>query len=755
MGVDLVRECQRTLAQVADEVEGGLLYVDEGAGEALHYLGGLAFVLQLGVRSICSLENASPLDAAVAWQGGKLQKVVILTARLLSDAHRYILRCLRCHPSVKKCTIYTSISQEGHSACFETPLGHNAFGEYRSLLQQDLQGGSGGDEYEIIVRHAPLLMCALTANLFVLPSGGAEAEAPLSDHKKTDSSLGPGLPAIDTGVTFDVDDRIPSGAALLGYFLQQLTAQLDVKVDVFSLGPLAHLVGNLVTDLSSSISLDHGSQRKPAALLLVDRSLDLITPACHNDNFMDLVVYSLLRRPTVLPPSRPQVNGGGSQPVARPPMDFRVPTGGKQNGEDRSAEFPLFPLMTGWDCKTRRESLSVQNDASEEDKAQVMGGSLAAPWNQLWLFTLDSMLDKSTKDATLMLRKWFHEALRHEKQPVPAKARLGAMTSAELTSLQTAMAAKPDMTLRHLDLLQVARAMEEVRSGEKRSKWEAVSSAEKILRLSVNDGSQSIALQLSDMVRQISNDGMLDLTDVLTLAIVGYALAGEASPKGFSNGPFSWEEERVLTDSLLEAILRGPTKLALPSRLQRALKSHWEGPKGSKPVVEKQEDDWGQWEGVEDESEDGDYLEAHLKLEIRDWLQDLMSRLHCISRARVRLPAALRSSEEQVFSMGLLHKMFSLIFSKSDVPGLHHHISSVGRIFKSGLGRFGLGQAKPKLGDQKLIIVFVIGGICGSEIRDIKEAQMGLQGAEGVEVLIGGTTFLSPSDTRDLLLASH
>lgn len=48
---------------------------------------------------------------AVAWQGGKLQKVVILTARLLSDAHRYILRCLRCHPSVKKCTIYTSISQ--------------------------------------------------------------------------------------------------------------------------------------------------------------------------------------------------------------------------------------------------------------------------------------------------------------------------------------------------------------------------------------------------------------------------------------------------------------------------------------------------------------------------------------------------------------------------------------------------------------------------------------------------------------------
>lgn len=84
-----------------------------------------------------------------------------------------------------------------------------------------------------------------------------------------------------------------------------------------------------------------------------------------------------------------------------------------------------------------------------------MGGSLAASWDQFGLFSLESMLDKSTKDASLMLRKWFHEALRSEKQSIPAKARLGAMTSAELASLQTALSAKPDMTIRHLDLLQV------------------------------------------------------------------------------------------------------------------------------------------------------------------------------------------------------------------------------------------------------------------------------------------------------------
>lgn len=783
MGVDLVRECQRCLAQVADEVEGGLLYVDEGAGESLHYMGGLPFVLQLGIRAICSLENASPLDAAVAWQGGRLLKVVVLTARLLSDAHRYVLRCLRCHPNVKKCTIFTSVSQEGHSACLETPLGHNAYQEYRSLLQQDLQSsgkrvsldGSFGwsesreisDDFEIIIRHVPLLMCALAPNLFVLPSGGAEAESPLSDLK-SGPSLGPGLPPIDTGVMFDVDDRVPSGASLLGHFLHQLTSQLDVKVDVFSLGPLAHLVGNLVTDLSSSIVLDHGSQRKSAGLLLVDRSLDLITPTCHNDNFMDRVVYSLLRRPTVLPSSRPQMTGNESQPLARKPMDFRVPTVSRRGDASKIAEFPLLPLMTGWDRKAQKDPSHGHDDSSgaaEDDIGQMMGGSLAISWDRLGLFSLENMLDKSTKDATLMIRKWFHEALRQEKQPVPVRARLGAMTPGELASLQAALSAKPDMTIRHVDLLQVARAMEEVLSGDKRSKWEAVSSAEKILRLSVNDGSQSIALQLSDMVQQISHDGMLDLSDVLTLAIVGYALAGEASPKGLSSGPFAWQEEAVLTESLVDAVMKGRSDLGFSERLKRALDAHWKKSEGNftqggveeknaEKLTTNDDDGWGEWEGLEEDIDDGDYGETQLKLEIRDRLQEVMSVLHCVSRARARLPVALRSTEEQVFPTGLLQQVFSLIFAKADVPGLHHHSSSVGNFFKSGLGRFGLGQRlqQPKLGDYRTIIVFVVGGISGSEIREIKEAQMGHPGSESVEVLMGGTTFLTPSDMRDLLL---
>lgn len=255
--------------------------------------------------------------------------------------------------------------------------------------------------------------------------------------------------------------------------------------------------------------------------------------------------------------------------------------------------------------------------------------------------------------------------------------------------------------------------MEEALGSEKWSKWEALASAERILKLSVNDGSQSVPLQISDMVQQTTQDAMLNLCDVLTLAVVGYGLAGEATPNGpSSTGPFAWQEEAVLKKSLLDVILEGHLRgadLGIFRRLETALNAHWQRArgdqsgedqgKGEEKKSTKQnnvqvDDDWGEWEGVDEVSEEEEYGEAQLKLELRDQLEDVFSVFHQVAGARARLPGSLRSSEEQagVFPMGLLQRLFSLIFSKADVPGLQQHSSTVGRFFKSGLGRFGLGQ---------------------------------------------------------------
>jgi hypothetical protein len=84
------------------------------------------------------------------------------------------------------------------------------------------------------------------------------------------------------------------------------------------------------------------------------------------------------------------------------------------------------------------------------------------------------------------------------------------------------------------------------------------------------------------------------------------------------------------------------------------------------------------------------------------------------------------------------------VWGKNDVPGLEYHSTTVGRLFKSGFGRFGLGQAssdlvnskrmylmnhdtyselyfwilqtKPSLADQNILMVFVVGGINAAEV---------------------------------------
>ncbi|PNX54737.1 hypothetical protein L195_g048358 [Trifolium pratense] len=60
-------------------------------------------------------------------------------------------------------------------------------------------------------------------------------------------------------------------------------------------------------------------------------------------------------------------------------------------------------------------------------------------------------------------------------------------------------------------------------------------------------------------------------------------------------------------------------------------------------------------------------------------------------------------------------------------------------------------QAKPSLADQNVILVFVIGGINGLEVRQALEA-LAESGRPDIELLVGGTTLLTPDDMLDLLL---
>ncbi|KAF5790371.1 putative Sec1-like, domain 2, Sec1-like superfamily protein [Helianthus annuus] len=62
---------------------------------------------------------------------------------------------------------------------------------------------------------------------------------------------------------------------------------------------------------------------------------------------------------------------------------------------------------------------------------------------------------------------------------------------------------------------------------------------------------------------------------------------------------------------------------------------------------------------------------------------------------------------------------------------------------KAGLdGLVWIGQAKPNLSDQNVILVFVVGGMNGIEVLEAQEA-LSESGRVDVEVVLGGTTFLT------------
>jgi hypothetical protein len=49
--------------QIGDEIADSIVYMDAGTLEAFQFIGGFPLLLELGAHAVCSLENASPLDA--------------------------------------------------------------------------------------------------------------------------------------------------------------------------------------------------------------------------------------------------------------------------------------------------------------------------------------------------------------------------------------------------------------------------------------------------------------------------------------------------------------------------------------------------------------------------------------------------------------------------------------------------------------------------------------------------------------------
>ncbi|KAL8461099.1 hypothetical protein ACS0TY_032540 [Phlomoides rotata] len=849
--VDVIRCCLDSIRQISENIKDAIVYLDAGSSESFQFIGAFPLFLELGARGVCSLEDVSAVDEVVDWNtnADPARKVVVITSRLLSDAHRYILRCLSTLHSVRHCFIYTSISEVAHSAYPDSPLGPDAYHEYESLLNQDYEelvkkretahvpGNSGlkentasedegwseltsieddisrfdgissakpsqedyfsgysediGLHLAVSVHHFPLILCPFSPRVFVLPSEGCVAEASLSAEHE--NSISCGLPPLSTGKLADAEDASP-GASLTAQFLYHLALKMDLKLEIFSLGDLSKNVGKLLTDMSSLY--DVGRRKRPAGLLLIDRTLDLLTPCCHGDSLVDRIFSSLPRRQPII--SSSQMKGSqnelktGPVKLDRAPLALQIPLEKLIIEEDSKNNFQLLDsieaFLDGWDS-FNSDASSVElmkyskkrNDESffQSSDGKRLQGSFVSTDNFRGAPYLEAILERRTKDGAVLIKKWLLESLRRENITSNLKIRPGLASKLELQSLVRALAKKQPCLVKNKGIIQIAaatlHALDELHSAS----WDAFNSAEKILHVNAADTSQSLAAQISDLINKTvllkhntaaKTRGIFTFEDALLLTVIGYILAGENFPTSGSGGPFSWQEEHFMKEAIVDAILENPTvsKLkflqGLSEDIEAKLKTTKSDEKKEDPSDDFEDDQWDSW-GEEDADKDMSkeevYGDMQLKLELRDRVDNLFKFLHKLSsmKRNTVLRGGMfalegRRTDDPSLSKGLIYKLLTNILNNHDIPGLEYHSSTVGRLFKSGFGRFGLGQAKPSLSEQNVILIFVIGGINGLEVREVQEAITGSSRPD-VEVILGGTTFLSPENMRELLLGDY
>lgn len=797
----MINCCLDSIRELSEELKGAVVYLDAGCTESFKFLGAFPVLLEMGVLSVCSLESMSSLDMAIDWnqKNDDLTKVVFFTCRLLSDAHRYILRCLTTLQHVSQCTIYISISETGHSAYPDSPLGPDAYHEYQILLVQDYKElkkknnqnsihknsnkpkenpifedegwlqltpresdtpksqpfstskdtYDGGPKLMAYVHHFPLILCPFSPKFFVLPSEGSISEAYLSGDQE--NSISSGLPPLSTGTFHDGED-IPPGVALTAQFLYHLTTKMDLKLEIFSLGDLSRSVGKLITDMSSLY--DVGRRKKPAGLLLIDRTVDLLTPCCHGDTLIDRIFSSIPRRTRT--PSGPKGTRSRPTNLLRSPLDLQIPL------TEILQEIPpkdlhllqtIEPFLQGW---SNTNQLSGNLCSSE---IELLSGSLISTENFNGTPFLESILDKRTKEGTTLIKKWLQETIRKEKISVNTKIPPG------FERLIKSLSKNESTFTRNKGIIQLAAATSHAMTEKNRAKWDSFISAEKILAINATDTTQNLSSQMCDIINKSLTrepESLISIEDALLLTITGYILAGENFPTSSSTGPFSWQEEHFLKEAIVDAILENPElgKFKFLDGLYDDLEANLKKKRDGGVAKDDFEDDqWGSW----DEEDGGDnnnnntsnenaYSDMQLKLELRDRVDNLFKFFHKLTNLKGGKGRVNWESDNDPYSRkGLLYKLVTRILRKDDVPGLEYHSSTVGRLFKTGFGRFGLGQAKPSLSDQNVILVFVVGGMNAIEVLEVQEALLE-SGRLDIEVVLGGTTFLTPTNMLDLLL---
>ncbi|KAI9355053.1 hypothetical protein DFJ73DRAFT_287490 [Zopfochytrium polystomum] len=327
-------------------------------------------------------------------------------------------------------------------------------------LDNPYAGGGDGD-FDVLVTHLPLFSVAtITNDLFTIPS--SETVFP--------SLHAPNLAArsLDAPSSFDRQTR------QLAYTLSTLLDDLSLKDELFVLGNYSKSIARCM--VAQSLHSPRRTSDRGAAVILIDRTLDLAAPLAHSDNLLDHINRLLEHR------------SFGQSFDVDVPLDLLLADAEDSLGQ--SCWLKLTHLMLNISLPPQIVYASLAHGADSE---------------ALDLLTVLSTL--SQKDGLVVVRKRLVDLLIRVRPDLTASRPrvLGKLTLAQLEGFLKSVRGDEAVLARHGPMLQcVAAAAAAMRAGQS-SRWEDLMGIEKLIGLTLSeclDGSNIIAPVL-DVLSQV------------------------------------------------------------------------------------------------------------------------------------------------------------------------------------------------------------------------------------------------------------
>ncbi|XP_060064250.1 sec1 family domain-containing protein 2-like [Ylistrum balloti] len=350
-----------------------------------------------------------------------------------------------------------------------------------------------------------------------------------------------------------------------------------------------------------------------------------------------------------------------------------------------------------------------------ESKEVIAPGSLAGCKGQTTQSHLLPLLNSKVKEGLMEVNRSLVEAASTEKLPLKLSGKPGRVTAEQLDNTLKLFKGNYKAISNHIETVQVAMATCQCLKSSKGKEFDLLGSMEKLMIQSVGseEGQGPLPVLLSHLEK--TQDKSLQemsqsLDSMLTQIVYVYSLLGE-------NASYS-DEEVAIKKLLVKRIVSGKDDL----------------PKLTKMLV-------------------GDLVTEEIVSAILD---DMFDKLKAVSTARQHLKhmsCVVEPSTTLSPAKGkpLLKQLMDLTFdsTKGDVQDIEYISSGFTDLLKSGFGLFRT-VAKPKPSDNKMLIVFVLGGITATEAKMIRETVASHH--SDTQVIVGSTQLSQPEDVVETLL---